>query len=252
MMFRLAMAIVLIDPKSRRHSSSTALKFIRITSLCFFVKQGIELDGKQKAYMKFTSRTLFRQRGNVLDGASRINLKLSENDSTTARKMEEGIGRSNNKDGLRPLSVAEVLNYSSRIWKGQEHVAEMMTSETVRILRKAHEKTPTFFRDKSKKWVLGGLFYLVGRKMNVAKTQKHIARCLDTDEMTIRNSYREWFRRFPEFWSEATVHLEGRYDKKNKPVFLPHSRMDKFLWMKCQNSQRVLSSALLSTFPSKV
>jgi hypothetical protein len=164
-----------------------------------------------------------------LDDASGINLKLSEHDSTAARKLEENIDRSGNNDDLRRLGVADVLNYSSRIWRGQDHVAEMMTSETVRILRKAHEKTPTFFRDKSKKWVLGGLFYLVGRKMNAAKTQKHIARCLDTDEMTIKNSYREWFRHFPEFWPQATVHLEERYDKKDEPLLGPHSRMDKFL-----------------------
>jgi hypothetical protein len=60
MMLRLAIAIVLTEAKSRRHSSSTPLKFIRVTSICFFVKEDIELDGKQKAYMKFTSRTLFQ------------------------------------------------------------------------------------------------------------------------------------------------------------------------------------------------
>ena len=128
---------------------------------------------------------------------------------------------------MRRLGVVDVLNYSSKIWKGQEHLAEMVTTETVRILRKAHEKEPTFFQDKNKKWVLGGLFYLIGRKMNVTKTQKHIARCLNTSGATIRNSYLEWLRHFPEFWPEATTHLEEKFDEKS-PLG-PHSRVDKFL-----------------------
>ena len=161
--------------------------------------------------------------------ASKIDPKLGGHDGTTVRKLEEDIERSGNNHDLSRLGVVDVLNYSSKIWKGQEHMAEMVTSETVRLLRKAQEETPTFFQSKSKQWVLGGLFYLVGRKLNLAKTQKHIARCLDTDEMMIRNSYREWFKHFPEFWPRATIHLKERYDKKGKLLPGPHSRMDKFL-----------------------
>ena len=153
----------------------------------------------------------------MLDDSSIINLKLSERDSTAANKPKENIDRPGNNDDLKRLGVVDVLKYTSKIWKGQEPVAEAVTSETVRILRKAHEKCPLSFWDKSRERVLGGLFYSVGRRMNVAKTQKQIARCLDTDEMTIRNSYREWLGHFPEFWPEAPAYLKERYGKKSKP-----------------------------------
>ncbi len=162
--------------------------------------------------------------------AASVDPKLSERDNTAAKKLHENVDRSGNDDALRRLSLIDVLNYSSKIWKGQELVARAMASETVRIIREAREKAPSFFWGKSRKWILGGLFYLVGRKMHVTKTQKQIATCLDTDEMTIRNSYREWLGHFPEFQPEATAYRKERYGKRNKPPLNPHSkRMAKFL-----------------------
>jgi transcription initiation factor TFIIIB Brf1 subunit/transcription initiation factor TFIIB len=127
-----------------------------------------------------------------LGDASRVDPEPSGRDNTAAKKLSrENVERSGNNDDLRQLGLIDVLDYASKIWKGQELAAKAMASEAVRIIREAYEKAPSFFSDKSRKWVLGGLFYLVGIKMNAAKTQKKIARCLDTEEMTIRNSYRE-------------------------------------------------------------
>ena len=58
-MLKVTKVIVLSEAKSRRNSSNTALNRIYITSICFFVPKNIELDGKQKTYMKLASRTLF-------------------------------------------------------------------------------------------------------------------------------------------------------------------------------------------------
>ena len=128
---------------------------------------------------------------------------------------------------LKRIDHDQILGLAKVVWEGRNLVAEHMASDATRLICEAYEKNPAFFGNRSKKWVLGGLFYLVGRKMNVTRTQKHIARCLNTNEMTIRNSCREWLRHFPEFWPETTDHLEERFDKK--PPLSPHSRMDKFL-----------------------
>jgi transcription initiation factor TFIIIB Brf1 subunit/transcription initiation factor TFIIB len=164
-----------------------------------------------------------------LGDASRVEPKPSERDNTAAKKLEN-VDRSGNDDDLRRLTLIDVLNYASRIWKGQELVAKTIASETVKIIREAHEKQPSFFWDKSRKWLLGGLFYLIGKKTNVPKTQNQIAKCLDTGEITIRDSYREWLRHFPEFWPETMMHPSERHSGTCKGSFNPRSkRMAKFL-----------------------
>jgi transcription initiation factor TFIIIB Brf1 subunit/transcription initiation factor TFIIB len=165
-----------------------------------------------------------------LGDASRVEPKPSERDNTAAKKLRDNFDGSGNNDDLRRLTLIDVLNYASRIWKGQELVAKTITSETVRIIREAHEKEPSFFWDKSRKWLLGGLFYLIGKKTNVPKTQKQIAKCLGTDEIMIRDSYREWLVHFPEFWPENTTHPKERHGETSKGSFNFHSkRMAKFL-----------------------
>ena len=162
--------------------------------------------------------------------ASRVELKPSERNNTADKKLGENFDRPGNDDDLRQLTLIDVLNYASKIWKGQELVAKTMTSETVRIIRQAHEKMPSFFANKSRKWLLGGLFYLIGKEMNVARSQKQIARSLDTDEMTIRDSYREWLGHFPKFWPKATARPKKRSSERSEASSHPRSkRIDKFL-----------------------
>jgi transcription initiation factor TFIIIB Brf1 subunit/transcription initiation factor TFIIB len=67
-----------------------------------------------------------------------------------------------------------------------------MASDATRLICEAYEKNPAFFGNRSKKWVLGGLFYLLGKKHDEPKTQKRIADILDSNEMTIRDSYQKW------------------------------------------------------------
>jgi transcription initiation factor TFIIIB Brf1 subunit/transcription initiation factor TFIIB len=131
---------------------------------------------------------------------------------------------------LRQLNHTDILNHTSKIWEEQEPTAHAIASETARIINEAIEKAPSFFWGKSRKWILGGLFYLLGRRIGVAKTQKQIARCLDTDEMTIRDSYREWLGHFPEFWFETTARPKESHSKRSKPSSNPNSKkMAKFL-----------------------
>jgi hypothetical protein len=103
----------------------------------------------------------------------------------------------------RRLSHADTLYWASMAWEGQKQVVESIASEATRLICGAYERNPAFFSSKSKKWILGGLFYLLGKKYREPRTQKQIARCLDTNEMTIRDSYRSWLKNFPEFWNES-------------------------------------------------
>jgi hypothetical protein len=155
---------------------------------------------------------------------------MSECANTVLKTLGENGNKSRNNDVLRRLNRIDVLNYASKIWEGQEPTAQPIASETVRIINEANEKAPSFFWGKSRKWILSGLFYLLGRRIGVAKTQKQIARCLDTNETTVRDSYRRWLGHFPEFWPETTAHLKERHSKRSKTPSNPHAKqMAKFL-----------------------
>jgi len=108
-----------------------------------------------------------------------------------SRSLKKTPDKSRNNYVLRRLNRVDAYFSMSNVWGGQEPAARAVASESVRIITEAYEKAASFFGSKSKEWVLGGLFYLLGQR-GVSKTQKQIARCLDTSQMTIRNSYQDW------------------------------------------------------------
>jgi transcription initiation factor TFIIIB Brf1 subunit/transcription initiation factor TFIIB len=95
------------------------------------------------------------------------------------------------------LTNAEILRCALMTWDRQQ-IAENVSSEAMKTISNMYQKNPSFFGNKSKRWILGGLFYLYGRKYGQLRTQKQIARSLDTNEMTVRASYRKWLIYFPD------------------------------------------------------
>jgi hypothetical protein len=100
----------------------------------------------------------------------------------------------------RRLSYSDVLYWASLTWGGQKQVAESVAIEATRLICEAYEENPAFFGNKSKKWILGGLFYLLGHKYGEPRTQKQIAHTLNTNEVTVRNSIQNWRTRFERFF----------------------------------------------------
>jgi hypothetical protein len=90
--------------------------------------------------------------------------------NTALKKLEENADKSRNNYILRRLNRVDILKYASNVWGGQEPTARAVASETVRIITAAYEKAASFFGSKSKEWVLGCLFYLLGQK---GACQKH-------------------------------------------------------------------------------
>ena len=100
---------------------------------------------------------------------------------------------------LKRFSSKTVLLFAHKVWK-DETVAELIATETSEIINTVYNKRHLFFSGKSAKGVLSGIFYLLGRKNNAKKTQREIARSLNTNDVTIRDSYREWLDAFPDLF----------------------------------------------------
>lgn len=104
------------------------------------------------------------------------------------------------KYNVERLSSKKVLVFASEVWKDKS-VAELIAAETSEIIKTVYRKGSVFFSGRSEKGILSGIFYLLGRKNKVRKTQREIARSLNTNDVTVRVSYREWLSAFPELFS---------------------------------------------------
>jgi transcription initiation factor TFIIIB Brf1 subunit/transcription initiation factor TFIIB len=83
-------------------------------------------------------------------------------------------------------------------------LAEKISLEAFEIMAKASASSFIFFNGKSSKNILGGLFYLLGLRFVCVKTQKEIAVQLGTTDVTIRVSYRDWLKAFPELFRDVS------------------------------------------------
>ena len=104
------------------------------------------------------------------------------------------------KNNFERLSSKKVLLYASKLWE-DKLTSELIASETSKIIKAVYKKKSAFFSGKSAKGVLSGIFYLLGIKNKVKKTQRDIARSLNTNDVTVRDSYREWLDTFPDLFS---------------------------------------------------
>jgi hypothetical protein len=107
------------------------------------------------------------------------------------------MSRNESINPKRP-TFEQVRSCSHKLWQGEPSTADVIASEASLILIQAYEKKPFFFSGKSEKGILSGLFYHLGRKHDSIKTQQTIAKSLDTTEMTVRTSYRDWIAQFPD------------------------------------------------------
>ena len=93
---------------------------------------------------------------------------------------------------LNRIGEQEILSLAQKIWQSQNQVATEIASETLAVIREKYETDPTFFSGKSAKGIVAGLFYLLGQRYGSIRTQRQIALGLNTTEVTIRASSREW------------------------------------------------------------
>jgi len=95
------------------------------------------------------------------------------------------------------FSYKKILSQASEVWQDSS-IAESMATEASQIIKTIHKRNRFFFSGKSEKGLLSGLFYLLSIKNKVKKTQREIARRLNTNDVTVRASYRDWLHIHPE------------------------------------------------------
>jgi len=104
---------------------------------------------------------------------------------------------------LSRIGQESILSFAQKIWRNQHSAAEKIALEALNVICETYQTNPAFFSGKSAKGIVGGLFYLLGHRYSKVKTQKEIARSLNATEMTVRASYREWLKEFPELFQDV-------------------------------------------------
>ena len=108
---------------------------------------------------------------------------------------------------LSRIGQESILSFAQEIWRDQHSVAAKITSEALNVICETYQTNPAFFSGKSAKGILGGLFYLLGYRFSMVKTQKEIARSLNATDMTIRASYRVWLKEFPDLFQDVNEQI---------------------------------------------
>jgi len=91
-----------------------------------------------------------------------------------------------------------IVAFADKIWQDQPKTAERVAREASKIVDLAYRRKSVFFSGKSKRGIVAGLFYCLGLSLGSFKTQREIARSLNTTEMTVRASSRIWPKEFPD------------------------------------------------------
>ena len=98
---------------------------------------------------------------------------------------------------LKRIPLSEVSIAAQAIWP-EKNVSEEIASEVTKILNQTYKRKFVFFNGKSYRYLVGGLFYLLGYRYNVVKRQRELASALGTSDVTIRKAYRGWLETFPD------------------------------------------------------
>jgi transcription initiation factor TFIIIB Brf1 subunit/transcription initiation factor TFIIB len=91
-----------------------------------------------------------------------------------------------------------IAAFANKIWRDQPKTAETISLKASRTICEAYRRKSMFFSGKSNRGIVAGLFYCLGLSLGSFKTQREIARSLNTTEMTVRASSRDWPKQFPD------------------------------------------------------
>jgi hypothetical protein len=100
---------------------------------------------------------------------------------------------------FRRISKDELNAATQLIWLDRS-VANKITLDTIELITIAYNKKSSFFYGRSSRFIISGLFYILGFRYDSIKKQVEIADRLGTSDVTVRASYRKWMETFPELF----------------------------------------------------
>jgi hypothetical protein len=103
---------------------------------------------------------------------------------------------------LNRISPIEVFAAANTLWIDKS-IADAIASNSIQIINQTYTRNFKFFTGRSSKYLVGGLFFLLGYRFSAIKNQNELAHRLGTSDVTIRTSYRKWLETFPDLFLDV-------------------------------------------------
>jgi hypothetical protein len=103
---------------------------------------------------------------------------------------------------LDRVSFEEVSAAAHLIWMDRA-VADRVAVDAWDVISRTARRKPIFFNGKITRCFVGGLFYLMGYRYDVARKQRELADRLGTSDVSIRVNYRQWLEEFPDLFLDV-------------------------------------------------
>jgi transcription initiation factor TFIIIB Brf1 subunit/transcription initiation factor TFIIB len=107
---------------------------------------------------------------------------------------------------LKRIPLEEISIATRTIWHDKA-IANKIAQDTDELISQAYKRKFAFFNGKSSKCIVGGLFYIMGYRYDSIKKQRELADKLDTTDVTIRASYKQWLETFPDLFEDVIEKL---------------------------------------------
>ena len=103
---------------------------------------------------------------------------------------------------FRRISTEEIFAGAYSVWN-DKNAADKIAQDTIEIINKTYKRRFAFYNGRKSASLVGGLFYLLGYRFNNIKKQRELASGLGVSDVTIRASYRQWLREFPDLFLDV-------------------------------------------------
>ena len=95
-----------------------------------------------------------------------------------------------------------VLKMSLKIWEGDHQIARVIGKEASKLIQKSYGLNKCFCSSRSSKTILSGLFYLLGIRRDSWKSQEELARKIEINPISIKESIQRWIETFPQLFPD--------------------------------------------------
>jgi len=106
------------------------------------------------------------------------------------------------------VQPSETLRLAHKIWFENRVIAREIGLRAAAIIEECYSKKPTFFCGKSRRSILSGLFYLLGRLSGFPKSGREISEIVLCSEVTVTNSRRVWLDTFSDLFPGFRIEKE--------------------------------------------
>jgi hypothetical protein len=106
------------------------------------------------------------------------------------------------KAAVEQVSMLDTMTAAYSVWENT-HVAIDMTVQAVAIMEKAYARDYLFFRSKTWRCKVGGLFAILNYRRKGKFEQRRIAVALGISDVSIRANCQKWLKSFPSMFSDV-------------------------------------------------